>query len=197
MPVNCKWVQIDDKIECVHCGKILTGKVEDGPIIECGTYDENPMAMLGRLSREYQKWFKAGMPTRSIAQIEEIFEKCCGCEFFGQKTEEKGSCTICNCQIKRRSVYMNKAALETSYCPLMPPKWGKRMQEIIHNPGGMGTIEDPPNIMPDVKIIPQEEQQPIVSSKRPKPTKLSSVKKYKPQITRSDKPRPKRRSCCD
>jgi len=83
----------------------------------------NMSSALPRFLKEYTKWTVSGGKYREDKEIEKIFEICKSCPYFEEHTPEEGQCTICTCHIKRTDKNMNKAAWDTTRCPLNPPRW--------------------------------------------------------------------------
>jgi hypothetical protein len=73
-----------------------------------------------RYTRALSRWIKAGRPTRSEAEIKQIFETFCQpCEGYNG-----GQCRYCGCRVNQKTAApLNKIAMATEDCPLQ--KWGR------------------------------------------------------------------------
>jgi len=96
--------------------------------------DENPLIEKGPLPPEYPplsvqlwtykealiKWNKAGRPTRSQEEVEEIHKThCMPCEWYDK---EKKRCRGCGCTVSVGSIaVLNKIKMGTEHCP--KEKW--------------------------------------------------------------------------
>jgi uncharacterized paraquat-inducible protein A len=67
---------------------------------------------------EWTKWKMAGSPLRPAKQIEHIFNICSDCDEFDYYENDKGLCTLCECNIKKYDTKVNKAAWGTTRCPI-------------------------------------------------------------------------------
>jgi hypothetical protein len=67
-----------------------------------------------------KKWTLAGFPTRSLEEIEDIYNnKCIVCDNILKLT---GSCRLCGCKVsKLRIALLNKIRMGTEHCPIK--KW--------------------------------------------------------------------------
>ena len=77
-----------------------------------------------RYIKEWVKWKWHGGNYRYADDIEEIWLTCSGCEHVATIDDEEFQCTKCMCFIHRYNQdNFNKAAWNTTKCPLTPPKW--------------------------------------------------------------------------
>lgn len=74
-----------------------------------------------RYSKAMLRWIKAGKPTRTEEQINELLVICKSCDFFNS---EANACSKCGCNINSQvSGLKNKLAMATERCPDNPPRW--------------------------------------------------------------------------
>lgn len=94
---------------------------------EGATASVPPPSLLRRLTSfaaAEARWFAAGQPVRDEHRINEIFGICRRCEHFTPgDSEDKGSCRVCGCQLKKFGGLLNKIAMATESCPAQPAKW--------------------------------------------------------------------------
>jgi len=79
--------------------------------------------MITEYLRERAKWKKFGKPLRSKEEMERLFIICNDCENYEKGSEDAGSCKICDCNIKKASLFLNKLAWGTTRCPLENARW--------------------------------------------------------------------------
>ncbi len=118
---------------CLLCGISFTLETEKSieavsakwPCVS-GVEVAEPPGMLRRAvhyASAVGKWVVSGMPRRTEAQIERIFEVCRECE---QYDSEAKICRKCGCLANRsQNAWRNKIAMRTERCPLK--KWGYAM----------------------------------------------------------------------
>lgn len=140
-----KWRRIDDAPLQCHCGAVLRvmpihcrcGRRYD---LNGGLYwspfkdDDAPKRISAktkvlRYAEALAKWVKAGRPTRSDEEVEQIYVICAGdenqdaCEFFQDDT-----CQKCGCVIRKKpAAFLNKLKMATESCPV--DKWKATVTE--------------------------------------------------------------------
>lgn len=126
-----------DKLVCTRCNRTVPnyGSV---PKARCRASLEVPQTTTPRTTlvkppilstRFYSycsaiaRWVRAGMPTRTQEQIEQVHQICLDCEYLLHKHTDKQKCGKCGCNISLEMSKRNKLYLATESCPLDPPKW--------------------------------------------------------------------------
>ncbi len=73
-----------------------------------------------RLAREAASHASKGFPRCSQEQVDSRFKLCSGCEYY-EGDEEKGVCSLCECNCNKEVKFLNKLAWKDQVCPIL--KW--------------------------------------------------------------------------
>ena len=84
-----------------------------------------------RFIKEIYLWWKVGRPTRTLNEINFIYDNICKrCPHF-----QNDICNVCGCNIIRNTTKFNKLALKNMSCPDNPPRWGPKYEELLAQKG--------------------------------------------------------------
>jgi hypothetical protein len=123
------------------CGttRLLSGEVVDQPTTDqvdqvrrmnLDEYSHSTTGVVLRWGRAIGRWVAYGRPTRTAAQIAEVWAICQACEFLAPSRDR---CSICDCRVSlTAAAIFNKVAMGTEACP--KKKWESTVESIRNQP---------------------------------------------------------------
>jgi RNA polymerase subunit RPABC4/transcription elongation factor Spt4 len=80
-------------------------------------------AEVARLAKATARWVAAGCPTRTEAEVRQLFyEACRPCQHYRVVDKDNGLCKLCGCRVNAEK-WLNKLLWATESCPEDPPRF--------------------------------------------------------------------------